>query len=439
MDFRPPGTLAEVASVQDATVAGAEGPLPARVYRPAGDGPFPTVVLLHGGGFVIGDLDTHAAMARSIAAGAQAVVVAVDYRLAPEAKFPAAAEDAIAAVRDVQSRLAEYGGNDVLAVAGDSAGGNLSAVAAQHVPGIAAQPARLPGDRRARGVHLARGERHRLLPRPAHPDLVHRPLRRHRLGPRRPQDLAAARRPRRAAACGRRHRPVRPAPRRGHRLRRRARRRRRAGAPDDVPGADPRFLRHGAVVEGLPAGDRRDDRALRRACCTEPQAPPAWLGRTQAASRPSTRLSRPKASHEPRHIERLDDLAVGVVDPHPLPEAVVDAVVVQGVALGVLGSEAGALVERPGGAPVGDCLVEALLDLLPVPLGTPVLAEQAAVDLRDPQPRRLELAQAEGAVLVDAHRQRGRRRADAGHQLAPHVEDRVLALGDLQEHQDSLR
>lgn len=139
VDFRPPGTLAEVASVEDATVAGAEGPLPARVYRPVGDGPFPTVVLLHGGGFVIGDLDTHAAMARSIAAGAQAVVVAVDYRLAPEAKFPAAAEDAIAAVRDVQSRLSEYGGSEVLAVAGDSAGGNLSAVAAQHVPDIAAQ------------------------------------------------------------------------------------------------------------------------------------------------------------------------------------------------------------------------------------------------------------------------------------------------------------
>ncbi len=139
VDFRPPGTLAEVASVEDTTVTGAEGALPARVYRPVGEGPFPTVVLLHGGGFVIGDLDTHAAMARSIAAGAQAVVVAVDYRLAPEAKFPAAALDAIAAVRDVQSRLSEYGGNEVLAVAGDSAGGNLSAVAAQHVPGIAAQ------------------------------------------------------------------------------------------------------------------------------------------------------------------------------------------------------------------------------------------------------------------------------------------------------------
>ncbi|WGX94218.1 alpha/beta hydrolase [Nocardioides sp. L-11A] len=139
VDFRPPGTLAEVGSVEDATVAGAAGPLSARVYRPLAEGPVPTVVLLHGGGFVIGDLDTHAAMARAICAGADAVVVAVDYRLAPEAKFPAAAEDAIAAVRDVQSRIAEYGGSDVLAVAGDSAGGNLSAVAAQHVPGIAAQ------------------------------------------------------------------------------------------------------------------------------------------------------------------------------------------------------------------------------------------------------------------------------------------------------------
>ncbi|GAA1535683.1 alpha/beta hydrolase [Nocardioides humi] len=139
VDGRPPGTLPPVASVEDDKVAGGDGPLAARVYRPDGTGPFPTVVLLHGGGWVIGDLDTHDAMARAICAGAGAVVVAVEYRLAPEARFPAAADDAIAAVRDVQSRLAAYGGSDVLAVAGDSAGGNLSAVVAQQVPGLAAQ------------------------------------------------------------------------------------------------------------------------------------------------------------------------------------------------------------------------------------------------------------------------------------------------------------
>ncbi|WP_028654014.1 alpha/beta hydrolase [Nocardioides sp. J54] len=139
VDLRPPESLADVASVEEASVAGADGPLAARVYRPAADGPVPTVVLLHGGGFVIGDLDTHDAMARAICHGTRSVVVSADYRLAPEAKFPAAADDAIAAVRDVQARLGEYGGSDVLGVAGDSAGGNLSAVAAQHVPGIAAQ------------------------------------------------------------------------------------------------------------------------------------------------------------------------------------------------------------------------------------------------------------------------------------------------------------
>ena len=139
IDFRPPVPLPEVASVTDTTVAGGDGPRPARVYRPLAEGPLPTVVMFHGGGFVIGDLDTHDVMARSISAGANAVVVSVDYRLAPEARFPAAALDAIAAVRDVQGRLGELGGNDVLAVAGDSAGGNLSAVAAQNVPGLAAQ------------------------------------------------------------------------------------------------------------------------------------------------------------------------------------------------------------------------------------------------------------------------------------------------------------
>ncbi|TIC87761.1 alpha/beta hydrolase [Nocardioides sp. GY 10113] len=139
VDMRPLDSAAIVDSVEDTTVSGAEGPLRARVYRPSGAGPFPTVAMFHGGGFVLGDLDTHDAMARAICAGAEAVVVNVDYRLAPEFPFPAAADDAIAATRDVLARAAEFGGSDVVAVAGDSAGGNLSAVATQHVPGLSAQ------------------------------------------------------------------------------------------------------------------------------------------------------------------------------------------------------------------------------------------------------------------------------------------------------------
>jgi acetyl esterase len=107
--------------------------LPARVYRPGGDGPKPTVVLLHGGGWVIGDLETHDNTARAIAGYSRAVVVSVAYRLAPESPFPAAVEDALAATRWAAKHLRELGGDDVLAVAGDSAGGNLAAVVAQEM------------------------------------------------------------------------------------------------------------------------------------------------------------------------------------------------------------------------------------------------------------------------------------------------------------------
>ena len=139
ISFRRPEDHIDVGLVEDVKVAGAEGPLAARVYRPATEGPHPTVAFFHGGGFVIGDLDTHDVVARLVCRDADAVVVSVDYRLAPESPFPAAALDAIAATRDIQSRLAEFGGSPQLAVAGDSAGGNLSAVATQNVPGITAQ------------------------------------------------------------------------------------------------------------------------------------------------------------------------------------------------------------------------------------------------------------------------------------------------------------
>jgi acetyl esterase len=151
VDLRPPESVVPVGEVSETTVAGAAGELRARVYRPevstsstnqdrsTSPGWLPTVAMFHGGGFVIGDLDTHDNMARAICSVTEAVVVSVDYRLAPEHKFPAAAEDAIAATRDIQARLTEFGGSGVLAVAGDSAGGNLAAVAAQHVPGLSGQ------------------------------------------------------------------------------------------------------------------------------------------------------------------------------------------------------------------------------------------------------------------------------------------------------------
>jgi acetyl esterase len=130
---RKPEQLVPVGSTEDITVAGATGDLSARVYRPEGDGPFPTVAFFHGGGWVIGDLDTHDNVARNICRRSGAVVVAVDYRLAPEHPFPAAAEDAVAAARWIAQHLGELGGDARLAVAGDSAGGNLAAVVAQQL------------------------------------------------------------------------------------------------------------------------------------------------------------------------------------------------------------------------------------------------------------------------------------------------------------------
>jgi acetyl esterase len=120
-----------VAATEDITVPGDEGDLRARVYRPEGQGPFPTVVFFHGGGWVIGDLETHDNMARHICRDGEAVVVSVDYRLAPEHPFPAAAHDALASARWIAANSDRFGGDDRLGLAGDSAGGNLAAVVAQ--------------------------------------------------------------------------------------------------------------------------------------------------------------------------------------------------------------------------------------------------------------------------------------------------------------------
>jgi acetyl esterase len=117
--------------VRDLTLSGMQVPLRARLYRPSADGLLPGLVFFHGGGWVIGDLDSHDDLCRDLAAQAHCAVLAVDYRLAPEHRFPAAADDAIAATGWVQTHAAELG-IDVrrLAVGGDSAGGNLAAVSA---------------------------------------------------------------------------------------------------------------------------------------------------------------------------------------------------------------------------------------------------------------------------------------------------------------------
>src|SRR5262245_6355313 len=123
-----------VAEVADLQASGPAGPIPLRLYRGIGADkgtPQPTLVYFHGGGWVIGDLDSHDQCCRALANAAQCIVVAVDYRLAPEHKFPAAVEDAIAATRWVADNAQSLGVDaGRLAIGGDSAGGNLAAVVA---------------------------------------------------------------------------------------------------------------------------------------------------------------------------------------------------------------------------------------------------------------------------------------------------------------------
>jgi acetyl esterase len=115
-------------SVEDRTIPGPGGDIPVRIYTPEGTGPFPAAVFLHSGGFVLGDLDSEDSIARLVAHGSGAVVVSVDYRLAPEHPFPAANEDAFAAVKWTAEHAAELGADPArLAVVGASAGGNLAA------------------------------------------------------------------------------------------------------------------------------------------------------------------------------------------------------------------------------------------------------------------------------------------------------------------------
>lgn len=126
-ELEPPPELAQVI---DRSIPGPAGEIPIRIYHPQATGPLPTVLYAHGGGWVICDLDTHDAVCRRLADLAQCVVVAVDYRLAPEHPFPAGLHDTMAALAWLRRMLPELGGTHVWGLAGDSAGANLTSVAA---------------------------------------------------------------------------------------------------------------------------------------------------------------------------------------------------------------------------------------------------------------------------------------------------------------------
>lgn len=118
-------------SVTDTTYPTGGGERAVRLYRPAGNAPWPVVVLIHGGGFIAGSLDSFNEPCASVARRVGALVVSPDYRLAPEHRFPAASDDTVAVLQWVADHIADYGGDPSrVAVGGESAGANLAAVAA---------------------------------------------------------------------------------------------------------------------------------------------------------------------------------------------------------------------------------------------------------------------------------------------------------------------
>ncbi len=131
LGYPPRKQVVAVGVVRDSVIPGPAGGLPVRVYAPVAPGPHPLMVFFHGSGFVLLDLDTHDDLCRRLCAGADCVVVSVDYRLAPEHKFPAASDDCLAAARWAAQHAASLGADPArMVVAGDSAGACLAAVTA---------------------------------------------------------------------------------------------------------------------------------------------------------------------------------------------------------------------------------------------------------------------------------------------------------------------
>ncbi|CDQ44565.1 alpha/beta hydrolase [Mycolicibacterium neoaurum] len=173
----PPADMPAMADVSDTEVTGPGGPIPVRIYRPtAADGPQPVIVHLHGGGLVMGSNRSFEPMARALAAASGAVVVAVDYRLAPENPPPAQFEDALAVTNWVAAEAASLAVDlDRIVVCGDSAGGGVAAAVALAVrndggPRLFAQVLLYPGVDRDMGAPSLVG--HHDTPMLVHDDIV---------------------------------------------------------------------------------------------------------------------------------------------------------------------------------------------------------------------------------------------------------------------------
>ncbi len=269
--MRPPGP--DVGEIVDGTLPGPDGDLSYRLYRPPTDGPHPIVVYFHGGGWVLGNATSDDPLCRDLCIRSNSVIVSVDYRHAPEARFPAAIDDGFAATRWVADHAVALGGiPGELAVFGWSAGGNIAAVVCQLArdaggPAIVGQGLLTPVTDLDDVEWFVRGERRGLHTHRGAHEVVQRPLRRRSGSIGSPRLAATCRRSLRSPTGNRDHVRVRPLARRGRRLRRGAHRGRSSGATHRRARPHPHVTHHGrhrVVGSQDPRRDReRAQRVLR--------------------------------------------------------------------------------------------------------------------------------------------------------------------------------